>query len=311
MGSSKHKKKRRHSDSEDSDSSGDDSGSSSDHGERSQHKKHRSKDRKKGKKHKSDSKEKRKLREAKKFLKQHLKEQAGSSKKDKPVKMVPVAADFPIKPISSEDYFLKNHEFSKWLKEQKGLTFNEMSSEETHALFGEFTGAWNGRTLSEEYYSGQLGSVARTSYNWGLGGAAERAEAEREERFATQHAAQHSRKQWKAEQKDLLDELLPKATGREAMLEKKAARREDARQRDTSPEMNRLIGGGDIMGGDDSFQAAKMREQRRQQFRTSRQSAKAEETNARAAAARANEDARMEAFRALAQRGPISIPKRG
>ena len=49
------------------------------------------------------------------------------------------------------------------------------------------------------------------------------------------------------------------AKRREAMLEKKAVRREAARDREASPEMTRLPGGGDVMGGDDSFQAARAR----------------------------------------------------
>lgn len=46
---------------------------------------------------------------------------------------------------------------------------------------------------------------------------------------------------------------------REAQLEKKAARREATKEREQSPEMNKLPGGGDIMGGDDSFAAARAR----------------------------------------------------
>ena len=46
---------------------------------------------------------------------------------------------------------------------------------------------------------------------------------------------------------------------REAQLEKKAARREAAKEREQSPEISKLPGGGDIMGGDDSFAAAKAR----------------------------------------------------
>lgn len=58
---------------------------------------------------------------------------------------------------------------------------------------------------------------------------------------------------------ELLDELLPKATGREAKVEARAARREAARAREDSPPLMRVTGGGDIMGGDDSFAAAKAR----------------------------------------------------
>lgn len=46
---------------------------------------------------------------------------------------------------------------------------------------------------------------------------------------------------------------------REAQLEKKAARREAAKEREQSPDISKLPGGGDIMGGDDSFAAAKAR----------------------------------------------------
>lgn len=46
---------------------------------------------------------------------------------------------------------------------------------------------------------------------------------------------------------------------REAQLEKKAARREATKEREQSPDISKLPGGGDIMGGDDSFAAAKAR----------------------------------------------------
>lgn len=51
-----------------------------------------------------------------------------------------------------------------------------------------------------------------------------------------------------------------RATGREAQTEKRMARREATRERDSSPVMDRLPGGGgDIMGGEDSFAAARAR----------------------------------------------------
>ena len=49
---------------------------------------------------------------------------------------------------------------------------------------------------------------------------------------------------------------------REALIEKKAARREAARERDASPDLVKLPGGGDVMGGDDSLAAAKARQAR-------------------------------------------------
>lgn len=46
---------------------------------------------------------------------------------------------------------------------------------------------------------------------------------------------------------------------REALIEKKMARREAAKAREDSPEVMRVTGGGDVMGGDDSFEAARAR----------------------------------------------------
>ena len=58
------------------------------------------------------------------------------------------------------------------------------------------------------------------------------------------------RKKFRKENEDLMDELLPKATGRERLLEKKAIRREGARNREDSPEIFKER---DIMGGGDDF----------------------------------------------------------
>mmetsp|Transcript_7340 Transcript_7340/g.17642 ORF Transcript_7340/g.17642 Transcript_7340/m.17642 type:complete len:310 (+) Transcript_7340:105-1034(+) len=308
MGSKKHgsKRKQRHSDDERSSEEQNSSSDSSEDAKRSRSKKSK-KERHKEKKKKSSHRDKQKLKEAKDFLKAHLGEE---SRKFHKKKMVPVDDSVEIKEISNDDYFSRNPEFCKWLKERKGLLFNEMTSPETHALFPEFVAEWNGRKLSKEFYDGSVGpGVARTSYNWGIS-TSDRLERERDEREASHQALRRDRKAWAAGQKELLDELLPRATGREARVEKAAARREEARQREVSPEMNRLIGGGDVMGGDDSFEAARAREQRRQQARQQRQAARDEERAARSAAAAANEESRMAAFRELVSKGPISIPKR-
>ena len=53
--------------------------------------------------------------------------------------------------------------------------------------------------------------------------------------------------------------LMHCSLSREAVIEKKAARREAGKERDASPDLVRLPGGGDVMGGDDSFAAAKAR----------------------------------------------------
>ena len=41
-----------------------------------------------------------------------------------------------IESINKDDYFVKNAEFTTWLREHKSKFFNEMDSDETRALFG-------------------------------------------------------------------------------------------------------------------------------------------------------------------------------
>lgn len=49
------------------------------------------------------------------------------------------------------------------------------------------------------------------------------------------------------------------AHGREAKVEARIGRREEKRAREESPEITKLPGGGNVMGGDDSFAAARAR----------------------------------------------------
>ena len=73
------------------------------------------------------------------------------------------------------------------------------------------------------------------------------------------------RKKALAAERDLIQELVPKATGREAVAANRLARREEAKARDASPDRAFLPGGGDMMGGDDSIHAARAREARREE----------------------------------------------
>eukprot|EP00976_Prorocentrum_cordatum_P056189 1133782-Prorocentrum_minimum.AAC.1 len=59
-----------------------------------------------------------------------------------------------------------------------------------------------------------------------------------EQRAAELRRERLEREKWKQTQKDELEEMLPKATGREAQLEKKAARREQASVNPPHPRVN-------------------------------------------------------------------------
>ena len=62
-------------------------------------------------------------------------------------------------------------QFSEWLRLERGQFFNELSSEETRALFGEFAASWNARKLPARYYMGIAdASLRRTKHAWGIRG---------------------------------------------------------------------------------------------------------------------------------------------
>ena len=76
-------------------------------------------------------------------------------------------------------------------------------------------------------------------------------------------------KRQRREAREELEELVPRATGREAKVEARIARREEARARDVSPDAC-VTGGGNVLGGTDSFAAALARQKRQEEARKQR-----------------------------------------
>ena len=66
----------------------------------------------------------------------------------------PPDASFPIAPIGEDDYFLKNHELSAWLRSTRGVYFTSLSAADARAAFREFTQLWNTRQLPRRLYEG-------------------------------------------------------------------------------------------------------------------------------------------------------------
>jgi len=183
---------------------------------------------------------------------------------------------------------------------------------------------WNQGRLPAKYYAGLVTApVRRTPHVWGFekSGAGTSVRAGGTEAFLSDQKARgfeqrmehkQERKRHAAEQREALDELLPRASGRDAIIENKLARREETRARDASPDRAFIPGGGgDMLGGDDSFAAAKAREARSKAMHNSRHMVKREALMARVADEQAKEDAKMAQFRALLGQGPITIAKRG
>ncbi|GAQ77728.1 hypothetical protein KFL_000030080 [Klebsormidium nitens] len=245
---------------------------------------------------------KRLLKEAKKFLKKH------SSKGGQ--ELVLSAVGRKVEPISTGDYFQKNAEFATWLREGRGIFFSDLSSDQAHALFDAFVTVYNEGKLPEKYYDGITSTHAkRSGFTWAIKGRGDTGEdimAEEDRRAAEAGRGKLERKKWMQDQELLLDEMLPKATGREAALEKKAARREQQRGREDSPELMRDK---DLLGGGDDFQQRLARERQRREKRVA---AKADAVAEKVTAYEAAEQAKLNQFRALigASGGKISISKR-
>ena len=76
-----------------------------------------------------------------------------------------------VDPITADDYFIKNPEFTIWLREAKGLAFGDLTAEVSRSHFLDFVDAWNAAKLAARYYRGLAGpSMRRSNHAWGIKG---------------------------------------------------------------------------------------------------------------------------------------------
>ncbi|KAK6149532.1 hypothetical protein DH2020_017057 [Rehmannia glutinosa] len=130
-------------------------------GDEARTKRHKSKE--DDKKHRSKTKHK-----SHKISKRHSDKDKKSSgkhkdkgrKNDKPSKL-------NIQELSNDDYFSKNNEFAKWLKEEREIFFSDLSSDSARELFTEFVAEWNNQELEPQYYEG-IATGPRTSHKWNI-----------------------------------------------------------------------------------------------------------------------------------------------
>lgn len=253
----------------------------------------------------SDKEERRKkrrlLKEAKEILKRHKMNRDDANRGDE----LKSSKEISHKALSEDDYYEKNKEFSTWLNEKHGVYFSSLSSDDTRKLFVEFVEAWNAGTLPEKFYGG-IDIAARTNHKWEFKGGRE-CSIDREEEFEfMKKLEKFNKKKFRKDHKELLDELLPKETGRERLLEKKSLRREQARLREDSPE---IIREQEIMGGGDDFKQRLEREHARKEKRVAE---RAEALRTKQSAFEEKEAVAMGQLRALVNvaGGKITIPKR-
>lgn len=55
--------------------------------------------------------------------------------------------------LTAEDYFAKSDEFKVWLVKKRRKHFEDLSTEEAHALFDKFVAAYNDMSLDLMYYT--------------------------------------------------------------------------------------------------------------------------------------------------------------
>ncbi|KAL3695055.1 hypothetical protein R1sor_008706 [Riccia sorocarpa] len=288
--------------------------------DKSREDRHKDRKRRRKKRHKSDDsdesydtereKKRRQSKEAKKELRKQKTEQK-SHGGDESLGAKPSSESAPKIPkfdrISEDHYFVKSNEFATWLREEQRIYFSDLSSEDTHKRFLKFVDVWNAGKLSHKYYEG-IKRAERTNHNWGIKkGPGDSVAVDEEEEYALAKKRERlDRKKFQKDQEVVLDDLLPKATGRERLMEMKAVRREQARAREDSPE---LMKERDVMGGGDDFQLRLAREKAR---REKRESEKAAVYSEKRSAFEEKEAAAMDQLRALVNGagGKITIPKR-
>jgi hypothetical protein len=238
----------------------------------------------------------------------------------------PPPSSYPI--LTEDDYFTRNTEFSSWLRQQKDIYFNDLDTETARRLFIDFTYLWNKGLLYGKYYHTIDEKDAdkgikqhhhrhqKTGFSRGL-----KPEIHNNSNAtATVEDRRAVRKLERKQEKELLNELVPKAPAgtQEARAQAQAGRLEEKRMREESPDYGRLVdvmgGGGDDRNDPNSFARVKERVMAKQAARDGKLAAKRAELEVKLNVERAKEEERMAGFRALISQssagGGLVIPKR-
>ncbi|WFC94267.1 RNA uridylyltransferase [Malassezia brasiliensis] len=245
-------------------------------------------------------------------------------------------------------YYARAREFRAWLEERDHY-LDEMPSEDARRYFARFVRRWNDGRLSDRYYAGAAAPVQGTRYRWRFkeeGAArrsvspprygmrprsaspvrpvqdpasaprtdAPRSAADRQyEREVAQEearrAAQRVRRAERREAKEWAEEQAPRATGRDAVRERRrevaASNRAMAERREIDDDVGDTMSTDALLGLGDSFQDALAERDRQVQRRQGRQEARAAERaaarNERVAALQSKEAATMAMLRSMAQ----------
>lgn len=234
--------------------------------------------------------------------------------------------------IGKDDFFLKAKEFRVWLQQQKGKYVEDLSSEKAMSLFvSKFVKRWNEGRLDDIYYTGipenMIEKTKRTRYTWKFVSKMNEQEkfdlattkdsvevatkknsllqslpkdkedrTERKDEGERDYDSQQrkERKRYFKDRQCDLEELVPRETGRDAMIEKRreAASRLHTSSREKEQAIDGLDLGEDFLMGGGEKDDLQQRLARRQLARKKKEQERAKI----AERALANESARMKKF---------------
>ncbi|KAJ2509015.1 hypothetical protein GGF44_006065 [Coemansia sp. RSA 1694] len=176
--------------------------------------------------------------------------------------------------ISNDDYFRLNAPFRLWLRKEKHLYFDELSSEEARRRFASFVRAWNAGRLRSRYYSQDhelthLSKDVLTRHNWSFAKDTPAQDQPKKESTSGRlvdsdqddRDRRHRRKRERRDARDreqlMLDEVAPRETGRDAKI---AKRRNLNQIRHAEPSVDPELPDHDLYGSSANDLAALKRE---------------------------------------------------
>lgn len=196
--------------------------------------------------------------------------------------MPPAALPHGAPRLTHDEYYARAREFRAWLEEHDRY-LDEMSRDDARRYFGRFVRRWNDGRLhgrcgadADRFYAGRAEPVHHTRYRWAFAErarsaspdaraprplpAAERQYEREREQEAARRAAQSARRHARREVREWADEHAPRATGREAVHERRreiaASNRAMAERREVDDDVGDAMSTDALLGLGGSFQEA-------------------------------------------------------
>eukprot|EP00055_Hartaetosiga_balthica_P008340 m.30741 g.30741 ORF g.30741 m.30741 type:complete len:258 (-) comp6251_c0_seq3:190-963(-) len=210
-------------------------------------------------------------------------------------------------------------ELRHWVKREKGKQLDDVDEEKLIKYVNKFLKRWNSGELSKKYYDGKYrervprphsGSTnTKTSSSSTVEYSGKRrADAQGPSYVPSKDDLEKynydlekkAKRSFRAYHNMVMEELVPRETGREARVEKRKAANMTRKQRDNSPETTDAV----LMGSSDDFKNAV---RKREQMREAARQRRIHSASQKAEAHRQKEDETMSALFALARTAGYSL----